>query len=278
MSLSRALRATVLSLLAAGLATAGTPAAPAELSDARVWFASPLPWLLADRTVQWSARGSVALSEPQPFVDSSVVERIDRTRSSLLGEVAGGLGARVEGSVRFGATQTGGRDDSRGVVPSDTDIRIGYAILDPPGGSGALAAWLTAKAPTGPDKGGASTDEADLGFRVAAGARRGRAAIFASAGLELLGNPLRNGAQDDVAAWGCGLVWPVASRWSLTGEAEGRAFSRFGNTAARARLGLRWSGGAASRSPLQAGVVVFRGLDKDAAKWGAELLLSVTRF
>ena len=63
-----------------------------------------------------------------------------------------------------------------------------------------------------------------------------RIALFGHAGFELLGNPLRNGAQDDVASYGAGIWWPLRSRWSLTAEAEGRLFSRFGNSPGRVRI------------------------------------------
>ncbi len=198
-------------------------------------------------------------------------------------EIAGGLGSRVEGSIRFGLQETVGEDDSAGVedtggpVADDLDLRIGWAPGDHGPGSSTLAGWLQVKLPTGPDKGGASTDETDVGAGVSIGAHAGRTALFAHGGLLLLGNPLRNGAQDDVAAWGAGLWWPRDAAWSLTGEVEGRAGSRFGNSDGRARIGTRWSAARRTGGTYSAGGILSHGLTGDSATWGVELLANLAR-
>jgi len=198
-------------------------------------------------------------------------------------EIAGGLGSQVEGSIRFALQETVGEDDTAGVedsggpVADDLDLRVGWAPRAARPAGAAMAAWLQVKLPTGPDKGGASTDETDAGVGVSMGTQAGRASLFAHGGLILLGNPLRNGAQDDVAGWGAGIVWPGDQAWSLTGELEGDAFSRFGNSAARLRLGARWGGLGGSTRPLSAGGVLWHGLTDDTATWGVELLATLAR-
>ncbi len=241
----------------------------------RAWFATPLPWLLAEGATEWVARAGASLGEPQPF-DEGGGGRPERTRSVLSAEIASGLGSRVEGSIRFGAQQTGGGEDSDGVVADDVDLRIGWAPGAARPRAADLAAWLQVKIPTGPEKGGASTDETDVGAGASVGGHAGPASLFAHAGLILLGNPLRNGAQDDVAAWGAGVWWPGGARCSVTGEIEGRAGSRFGNSHARARAGLRWSGSRTHGGGISAGGALWHGLTGDAATWGFEIVASFT--
>jgi hypothetical protein len=265
-------------ILTSGILALLSPAAVASGPDLpREAFVTPLPWLLPESSLQGIARARLSLQEPEPFGGEDP-GRVERTRSSLLLEIAGGLGDRVEGSARVGAQVTGGREGSGGAVATDLRLRLGYAFLKQASHSGALAAWLQAKVPTAPDKGGAGSDETDIGAGLSAGLRGKRFAFFGHAGLELLGNPLRNGAQDDVAVYGTGLWWPVRKAWSLTVEAEGHAFSRFGNSGARLRIGGRLGGQDRNGRDPVAALVIWRGLNEDSALWGVDLLISAARF
>lgn len=227
--------------------------------------------------MEWSARAGAALREPLPFEEPGR-RRPERTHTILEGEIAGGLGSRVEGSLRFGLQETGdaeGAGGSDGPVAGDVELRVGWSPGRSLPGPAALAGWLLVKLPTGPEDGGASTDETDAGAGVSIGRKTGPVDFFGHAALLLLGNPLRNAAQDDVAGWGAGLDWRTGERWALTGEAEGRAFSRFGNSDARLRLGGRWIFGEGRLGAPRAGAVLWHGLTGDSATWGMEIVVSV---
>lgn len=264
-----------LALLAAS--PASWPAASSSaIAPARSLFTAPLPWILPEGSFQATGAPSVSLRTPQPFHESG--ERTERTAVAVPVEVAGALSGNVEASLSFGAARTGGRDDSDGATPSDTALRVVYSFPAGPAWMDSLAAWLGAKAPTGPDRGGISTDETDLLAGASAGWTAGKLSFFGQGGLALLGNPLRNGSQDDVAVYGAGAVWqPGEGGWLLSGELEGRAFSRFGNSGARIHAGAAWRG-AAQAAVLSVGGVVFHALNDDAATWGARLFLSAARF
>lgn len=267
--------AAALVLAAAAPPVLQPPAAIAAVDQERSLFVSPLPWLIPEGGLQAIVSPSVSLRTPQPFHERG--ERVERTAVGLPVELAGALAAGVEASLSFGAARTGGRDDSDGVTPSDLTLQVGYGFPSGPAWMDSLSTWLTAKAPTGPDEGGVSTDEADLALGASAGWTPGRLALFTHLGVELLGNPLRNGGQDDVARYGAGASWRAARDWTLSAEVEGRAFSRFGNSAARVHAGGAWRA-EGEAAVLSVGAVGFHGLNDDAATWGARVFLSVASF
>lgn len=268
------LRAALLVACASLLASS---TAFADLPAWRLLFDSPLPWLLPVGSVEGSSRPEVSLRSPQPFPPGDR-GRIERTSILVPFAIAGALAERVEGSVRFGIARTGGIDDSGGGVPTDTRLRFGYAFPSGPTSLGALAAWLSAKLPTGPDRGGISTDESDIGLGLSAGRKAGPVVLIAHAGIELLGNPLRNGSQDDVATYGLGAGWQRTERLGLSAEISGRAFSRFDGSASSIALGVAWGTGRHGRSTWSTGGSLLHGLNADSATWGFHLFLSAARF
>jgi hypothetical protein len=112
---------------------------------------------------------------------------------------------------------------------------------------------------------------------VGGGLRGPRGGAFGSAGVELLGNPLGNGSQDDVALYGAGAWVRAGAACDVTAEVEGRAASRFGNSSSTLRVGLRAAAPEARRPRASVHGSVARGLDDGAPRWslsvGAAILL-----
>ena len=222
-------------------------------------FITLLPWTLADGVTEISCSGLYAREEHAPFGGDR------RSRAALLCDLSGGLGEKVEGWIQFGATDLIGTEEDEGIVPAD--LRLAFQVAVARGGdrSPAITASFVAKAPTAPDSAG--TDEADLGVRVTAGWMGRRSGFFVSAGVDLLGNPRRNGSQDDVAVYGLGIWREAGSRWRLSAEIEGSAFSRFDNSAAYLRIGALWQAHSSGAGGAAAHGTVARGLNADSAEW-----------
>jgi hypothetical protein len=238
-------------------------------------FVTALPWILPDGTIEMAVFAAGNDEEPLPFSEG-IAPRPHLSRRELLADAAVGLGGRVEASARLGVQSVTGDAGDEDLAASDLRIGFGYSFVKDPGSPNAFSARFSAKVPTAPDDAGAGTDEADLALDLSAGTLLGRVGLFGSAGIALLGNPLHNGSQDDVAAYGAGIWIHADAGWDLTGEIEGRAFSRFGNSAASAHVGFRTSpgprtGGAAGASWF---VSVARGLNEDAPLWGLTLGLT----
>jgi hypothetical protein len=260
-----------------GPAHAGAPPSPDSLIP-RAPFVTRLPWLIQRGSYELVAEGSVARKEPPPFHEGIRADP-DRSRGEVVLDLSGGLGDRVEAAARIGIQNVQSDTDSEGAVPTDLEIAFAYAFAPRRKGGTALAGRFTAKVPTAPDSGTAGTDEADLGLALSIGRRGRRTGLFGAVGLELLGNPLGNGSQDDVATYGAGLWWSPQPRARLIAEAEGKAFSRFGNSPATARIGGSWLlFPAPSARALSAYAVLFRGLNRDAARWGFSIGFSVLKF
>ena len=236
-------------------------------------FRTPLPWILAAADREITVEGDWVSHERVPF--SIAGTSIDRSRASLFIDASHGLGSRVEGSLRLGVQDSVG-DDAGGITATDLDLAIGYSLRGEPGRS--LSAFLTTKVPTAPEHHGAGTDETDVGFLLSAGSRGPRGGSFIAAGLALLGNPLRNGAQDDVARFGAGLWRDFTRGWSGTGEIEGRAFSRFNNDATALHLGLRKRFAARSGHHLSWHVAFVRGLNAESSRYGLSAGTTVASF
>lgn len=270
-------RAAVVSvLLISSIEAARAQGSLPRSMPAQAPFVTALPWILPDGAIEASFFGSWSANEPLPFSEGTA-PRPDLSRLGLLGEVARGLGGRVEASARLGAQSVSGDAGDESLVATDLWLGFGYSFTGGHDADGVLSARFSAKVPTAPDDGGAGTDEADLALDLSAGILRGRLGLFGSAGIALLGNPLRNGSQDDVADYGAGIWIHADGGWDLTGEIEGRAFSRFGNSAASVHVGFRTApgprpGGAASASWF---VSFARGLNEDAPLWGATLGLTL---
>jgi hypothetical protein len=261
-------RAFIIVLFAsgAGVAAAGAAVGSQGPPALQAPFATPLPWLLSENALEIAVEAGASFHEPVPFGGGA--SRPDLERRDLTCAIAGGLGDRVEASARFGIQGVHGDAGDEGPVASDVRITVGYAIAGRYDSARSFTARLTAKAPTAPDRAGAGTDEADLGFTLAAGIRSGRLGAFGSAGVELLGNPLRNGAQDDVATYGAGAWIHAGGLWDLTGEIAGRAFSRFGNSVSSIRLGGRAVSRAMRGRVFAIHGAVDRGINENAPRWG----------
>ena len=248
------------------------------LPPPRAALAAELPWLHPAGTWEADAGFRFLQSRPAPFDDSGG-SRTERDVAGFDLRLAGSPAGRTEISLTAGVLDTGGAGGTEGFVASDTRVAFAVALAGGPGSRTAVAGRFTAKVPTAPEDGEAGTDESDLGFAVSGGWRGGRLGLFGSAGLDMLGNPLRNGSQDDVATYGAGGWWRASERFDLVAEVEGRAFSRFGNSAGRMLLGgeIR-SGGHARGRGLSGFALLNRGLTGDAARWGFSLGLSIRKF
>jgi len=230
-------------------------------------FATPLPWLLPEEASEILLEGAVTFDEAPPF-GGGAAGRLDRSRGALACGIDAGLGDRVEGSIRFGLQETWNGEEPSGLSAADVRVGVGYALRGRFDSRRALTARLAAKAPTAPDRDGLGTDEADLGIALLAGTRSERSGLFGAVGLDLLGNPRRNGSQDDVATYGAGIWFRGREDWDLTLEAEGRAFSRFSNASAAARAGTRLIRRQRGGGRLAAYISVLRGLNADSPRWG----------
>lgn len=267
----------LISGMAAALCGAPSAASPAA-EPPRSALVTEQPWLYPAGS--WEAVvGFVRLDQrPSPFDDGAGASPQRDVAAAGL-ELAGSPAPRIEASIAAGALHTGGKGGTSGIVPADTRVSFGYAILGDGGAAAALAARFTAKVPTAPEDGAAGTDETDVGASLAAGLRGERWGLFGSAGLALLGNPLRNGSQDDVMTYGAGGWWRAGRALDLVLEAEGSAFSRFGNSPGRLRAGCRiGSGERGGRRALSAHAAAILGLGPDAASWGFSLGLSIRKF
>ncbi len=272
-----ALLLLLLAIVAPGASHAEAPPSPDPLIP-RAAFVTRVPWLIERDSYQLDAEGSVAVDEPPPFHEGMPADP-DRSRGEILLDLTGGLGDRVEAAARIGVRNVWGDSGTEGAVPTDLDVAFAYAFATPREGSTAVTGRFTAKVPTAPDRGTAGTDEADLGLVLSVGRRGASTGLFGAVGLELLGNPLGNGSQDDVATYGAGFWWGPRPRAGLIGEVEGKAFSRFGNSPATARIGGNWLLFAPTPArATSAYVVLFRGLNDHAARWGFSLGFSVQKF
>ena len=263
-------RAVAILILVAIAAVPPAAAAQAPISwgpPVQSPIVTPLPWLLPENAVESAFGLSVLFDEPPPFTQGAGT-RPRVTRRTLFAEASAGLGDRVEGSARIGLQSVEGDLGEETAVPTDLALGIGYAFTGRFDSPRAFAARLSVKVPTAPDRSGAGTDEADVGFALSAGARARRAGLFGSLGLLLLGNPLRPGAQDDVATYGGG-IWIHADRgWDLTAEIEGQAFSRFGNSGGTVRIGARTAPPRSAWRSLSWHAALMRALNEDAPRWG----------
>lgn len=272
-----ALLLLLLATVPLGPAHAGAPPSSDPLIP-RAPFVTRLPWLIQRGSHELVAEGSVAMDEPPPFHEGIRADP-DRSRGEIVLDLSGGLGDRVEAAARIGVRNVWGDRGTEGAVPTDLDVAFAYAFAPQREGGTAVAGRFTAKVPTAPDRGTAGTDEADLGLALSVGRRGVSTGLFGAVGLELLGNPLGNGSQDDVATYGAGIWWSPRPRAGLVGEVEGRAFSRFGNSPATVRIGGSWLlFPAPPARAVSAYVVLFRGLNDDAARWGFSIGFSVLKF
>ncbi|HZE89977.1 MAG TPA: hypothetical protein VE404_10530 [Verrucomicrobiae bacterium] len=258
-----------LALLASGIAAPPPLASPLAGAPGRVSFplVTPQPWILGEGSTEFGAEGAWIDHERPPFSDASAGS-LDRTRATMLALASRGLGPRVEGSLRFGLQGSYGNDAAGHPQPTDVRLDLGYA-LDGREDTGVASAFhLLAKVPTAPDRHGAGTDEADLGFSLTSGARTHGSGIYGSTGLLLLGNPLRNGAQDDVVTYGLGGWLGPEDSLSVTMELEGQAFSRFHNSSGYLHVGVRRAYRRGSGEGIAGSLSFSRGIDGDSSRWG----------
>jgi len=274
---SAAVRARGALLLLASLAPAAPPALAAA-EPPRAALGTGQPWLYAEGAWEGTFHFGFAGDRPSPFGDSSISSTERDVAAGRFG-IAGSPAARVEAALSFGALDTGGDGGTSGIVPADTRVSFGYAILETDGEGAGLAARFTAKVPTAPEDGDAGTDETDVGATLSGGMRGERWGWFASAGVELLGNPLRNGSQDDVMTYGAGGWWRAGAALDLLVEVEGSAFSRFGNSPGRLRAGCEFGASSSHGGRTLSGYAVgILGLGPDAASSGFSLGLSIRKF
>ncbi|MBI3448043.1 MAG: hypothetical protein HY049_03860 [Acidobacteria bacterium] len=258
-----------LALVAAALGFSESAAAPLSGAPNRVSFpfVTAQPWILGEGSTELGAEGSWIDHERSPFSDLSA-GALDRTRVSMQALASRGLGDRVEASLRYGLQGSYGNDSAGHPQPTDVRVDLGYAHDGREDTGVASAFHFLAKVPTAPDRHGGGTDEADVGFSLTSGARTRGSGIFGSAGLLLLGNPLRHGSQDDVVTYGLGGWLGPEESLSVTTEIEGQIFSRFHNSSGYFHLGVRRAYRRASGEGIAGSLSFFRGFDGDSSRWG----------
>jgi hypothetical protein len=253
----------------------------------RSGFDTHLPWLLSSGEMMGSLSASYFPDDPGPFGSYFGGEQ-ERDRILYQIEWAGALSENVEVSLRGGAIRTSGgiggisgngTNGTGNPSASDLHLAFGTRLSGSPGSARALSARFTAKVPTAAEQGQAGTDESDLGVEFSWGARAARAGIFLAAGIELLGNPIRNGSQDDVANYGAGGWIKASKSLDFLGEIRGRAFSRFDNSGATVRLGGQWNfrreGGGLNPALF---FLLTRGISGSTHSTGFSMGLSVRKF
>lgn len=155
----------------------------------------------APTTLPWRAQLGVShrLGYVPPFRAG------DRSRTALALDAAAQLGPLV--TLRLGADAL--RDDTAAAEPviGPGDLRLGTLVHAEAAPGLHLGLGWEAKLPNAADGGEIGTDETDVTFGAGASWRRGPFAATASAGLAILGNPLRFAAQDDVPLLRLAGLW-----------------------------------------------------------------------
>ncbi len=165
------------------------------------------------------------------------------------------------------------------------DLRIRLKVVPYEFDSHRLGFEFTTKLPNASQEDGLGTNETDFTGQVLLSSDWGRFKTHLNAGMAVLGDPSRNGNQDDFIVWGLGGQYALTDALTLMGEVEGSfaadhstegfvenvAESSEGGARARVRVALtgpigdwRW------------GVSAFKGVNSHTEDWGAQVGLSRT--
>lgn len=182
-------------------------------------------------------------------------------------------------------------DFAHGIINDDFDeerggdLRIRLKVVPYEFDSHRLGFEFTTKLPNTSQEDGLGTDETDFTAQVLLSSDWGRFRTHLNAGMAVLGDPSRNGNQNDFAVWGFGGQYALTDALTLMGEVEGSfaadkstkgfienvAESSEGGARARVRVALTGPVG-----DWRWGVSAFKGVNSHTEDWGAQVGLSRT--
>ena len=225
-------------------------------------FQTQMPWSL--ERGRWEFAGGLLRRDgvAPPFFGEDRETYRGEYRLSLV-DATLGLGGGGEVQVRFGLQRFHEEGGEVGSGIEDARVAFGYQLpvsrLD-------AAIRFEVKLPNAPNDRRLGTDETDIFLVGAVGRLRQRWGWAGNAGFGILGDPVEAAVQDDVLLLGAAgwVALDKAGRWTLLGEANGIAASRFGNDFRVARFGLRMGG----KRPID--LSVRRGLTSESEDWGVE--------
>ena len=165
------------------------------------------------------------------------------------------------------------------------DARISLKVVPYEFKSHRLGFEFTTKLPNASQDDGLGTNEADIIGKLLLSSDWGRLKTHLNLGMAVLGDPSRDGNQNDFIVWGLGGQYALSDSLTLMGEVEGSfaadnstegfieniAESSEGGARARIRAGLTGPVG-----DWRWGVSAFKGVNGHTEDWGAQVGLSRT--
>jgi hypothetical protein len=182
-------------------------------------------------------------------------------------------------------------DFAHGIVHKDSDksgpgdARISLKVVPYEFNSHRLGFQFITKLPNADQDEGLGTNETDYTGQILFSSDWGKLKTHVNAGMAVLGDPSRNGNQNDFVVWGIGGQYELPRSLTLMGEVEGSfaadnstegfieniAESSEGGARARVRVALTGPVG-----DWRWGVSAFKGVNSHTEDWGAQVGLSKT--
>ena len=165
------------------------------------------------------------------------------------------------------------------------DLRIKLKVVPYEFDSHRLGFQFITKLPNAGQAEGLGTNETDFTGLVLFSSDWGRFKTHLNAGMAMLGDPSRNGNQNDFFMWGVGGEYALTDSLTLMGEVEGSTAAEHGTTGFSENIAENSEGNARARvrvaltGPIgdwRWGVSAFKGVNSHTEDWGAQAGLSRT--
>jgi hypothetical protein len=165
------------------------------------------------------------------------------------------------------------------------DSRVKLKVIPYEFGRHDMGFQFITKLPNADQSEGLGTNEADFTGQILFSSGWGRLKTHVNAGVAALGDPARNGNQNDFLIWGVGGEYALTDSLTLMGEVEGSTAAEHGTEGFTENIAENSEGNARARARLALtgpiwgwrwGISGFKGFNSHTEDWGAQVGLSRT--